>query len=635
MSLMLSFMGTASLHAQFSGSISLGGYHTTSADASTTSTGKDTSTPDNVINPILDLIYNWNISDPSQVKFEFSFSPNVFTTFPARSFNKTTLGATGNFYLSDVDEKQKPAPIVPLHDSLKSQPEKKSGPQEQTFSPDTGKSVIIIKPARIETSQIIAGKLTALSGLLDSFDYDEKGLSEDSSDAASDLKDSVSESVLALSEILTSEVFTESIASVLLSESEDQKKIFSQVPMEAAHKKEINDSFDSIIILLKGAKPQSDILPVPKPKVEAEVAGPTPATAPSEKNDLITQALAHLQSEDKEAGAVKSENAPVLTLINTQTEFKDLSSQDILLKEDINPLTKKMLATELSVPVTYEVQSNRDTYKSYGYSQFEIAPRLDLYAGKNFAFAVTYDLTTIQFPYDSVHVNDGTENKFRFDTRIQAAPIFVISADGGVSSKNYSNPLKYYVPAVGKQDKLVTTASSYSHFFLGGGLMFFPANRFTFSLAGAITRSSSLRPYLVDSTRAALLGRTRVGGIQNDDQYSYQLSRASIFSLWRIFYDIDFSFDYAYETREYSSQQLARVATKINPHPKPVTVKRTDSGPLIGFGLKKEILFDSRLASIFDSFTPSFDVQSTNYTSTIKLFSYKDVTSTLSLEFGF
>jgi len=621
------------LHAQFSGSITLGGFHTTNADVSTTSVGKDTTTPDNVVNPTLDLLYNWDISAPANIKFDLSLSPNIFTIVPARSYEKSTFSATGIFYLSDVEEKAKPMPPTAHVDSAA--PVKKSV-QEHSALPDTSKPQIVIRSERVDIPVIVSGKLSDLSGLLDSFDYDDKGLSDDSSDAVSDLKDSFSESVLALSELLTSEIFTESIASVVSSETANQKKIFSQVPMEPARKKEINDDFDSIIVLMKGAKPQNDILPTPKPKEQVETVANVSSGAPSEKKDIINQALAHLQTNDKETTISKEEDAPVLTLVNTQTEFKDLSSQDILLKEDLSPLTKKTLATELTVPASAEIQNNKKgNYLSYSYNQYECAPRLDLYSGKSFAFGTTYDVTKLQFPFDSVHVNDGTENKLRFDTRIQGESIFVFSADGGISIKNFDFPLKYYVPVTGKQDKLVSTATNYSHFFLGAGLMFFPADRFSISVSGAFTHSNSLRPYLIDSTRAALLGRTRVGGTQNDDQYSYDLTRFAGFAVWRIFYDMDLSVDYAYEDRTYSNQQLARVATRAVPHPKPVTIKREDTGPLIGLELKKEFLFDSRVASIFDSFTPSFNVLSTNYTSTVKLFSYQDVTSTLSLEFGF
>jgi hypothetical protein len=626
-------LNVTKVRAQFSGSITLGGYHTTNADISTTSAGKDTLTPDNVINPTFDLIYNWDISTPAQIKFELSLSPNIFTIVPSRSFEKTDLSATGNFYLSNIDEDKKPPPISPKLDSIK--PKTIQQTPEPSLVHDTVKTTILIKPEQLDIAHIAAGKLADLSGLLDSFDYDDKGLSDDSSDVISDLKDSVSESVLALSEVLTSEIFTESIASVVTSETENQKKIFFQVPMDAAHKKEIDSTFDAIITLLKGAKPQGDIMPTPIPKSTAETATPIPASPSSEKNDMIAQALVHLQVGDKETPAVKEEDAPVLTLINTQTEFKDLCSQDVLLKEDLTPLTKKTLATLLTVPATYEAQNNKGTYISYSYSQFEFAPRLDIYSGKNFAVGLTYDLTKIQFPFDTVHVNDGVENKFRLDTRIQAAPIFVFSGDVGISTKTYDDPLKYFVPIKGKPDKLVSTAANFSHFFLGGGMMIFPADRFVVTVAGAITRSSALRPYLIDSTLRALTGRSRVGGTQNDDQYSYQLSRISIFSLWRIFLDIDFSLDYSYEDRAYSNQQLARVATKINPRPQPITIKRDDSGPQIGFDLAREFLFDSRLISIFTSFTPKLDVQSSNYISTVKLFSYRDVTSTLSFEFGF
>src|SRR5437588_45712 len=151
-------MASASLSlAQFSGSVSLAGFHTSNAEASKTSSikpdgtinVKDTSTPDNVINPAIDLLYNWNISDPAQIKFELNFSPNEYLEVASRSFTKTFLGITGNFYLSDIEEHQQAIPQLQMKVSEKAPP-----PSHETeLRPETQKPSVTIKSAPPDIAQ--------------------------------------------------------------------------------------------------------------------------------------------------------------------------------------------------------------------------------------------------------------------------------------------------------------------------------------------------------------------------------------------------------------------------------------------------------------------------------------------------
>jgi len=617
-------LNASNVCAQFAGSVILSGYRSTNVE------GRDSSTPDNVFNPSIDLLYNWEISNPTAIKFEATVTPNIYQGVKSRSYLKTYFGATGYFYLSDLDDTPKPTSLPVPPSAILPPHTKTNAPQ-----PDAAKPVIIVKPAHADIPQIASVKLAALSELLDSLEIGKKGLSADSINIASDLKDSVSESVLALSDILATQVFTESIADVVTNEIANQKKIFSQVPMDASHKAEIGKGFDDILELMKGGKPQSDILPTPKPNVTVET--PTPiseSSAPTRTNDLLDQALAHLQSAEDETSVTRGENAPIITLINSQTEFKDLSSQDILLKEDLLPLTKKTLATLLSVPVSLEIQNNKGAYISYSYSEFELKPRLDLYFGKTFGMGATYDLSITKFPNDTTHLNDGTENKFRLDSRIEVTPGFVLVPEFGLGFKSYDRSIQYstIVPVKGRPFRpdtvKVTTPTNYRRMFFGGTFIIFPISNFSVGVAEAMTRSSNIRPYLFDSL---LTQKSRIGGTITDDEYSYELTRESIFFLWSIFWDIHLSLDVSYENRHYANVEIKKKFQRL-----PTTnIQRDDHGPLFGLNLSKEFLFDSRLISIFSSFTPSIDVQSTNYTSTVSQFNYKDVTTTLSLEFGF
>ena len=610
-------LNAGNVFAQFTGSLTLSGYRSTNVE------GRDSTTPDNTFNPSLDLLYNWSLSDPNSIKFEATVTPNIYTQLNSRSFTKSYFGATGSFYLSNIEDGTKGEnPTV----ALKSQLPNKTTSElpKQPLLVDTIKPVITIKPAALDLAQIASLKLAVLSELLDSFDIDKKGLSSDSTDIASDLKDSVSESVLALSDILASQVFTESISDVVTNELAKLKRIFLQVPMETTHKSEIFKNLEDIIDLLKGGKPQSDILPVPKPSTNIETPAPVSPTTPSSPtNDLITQALAHLQDGEKETTVLSTSNAPIITLVNPQTSFNELSSQDMLLKEDLVPVTKKTLATLLSVPITLEMQTNKDAYKVYSYSTFEFKPRLDYYFSSKASLGATYDLSNTKFPYDTVY--EGTENKIRFDSRFEITQGIVFAGELGMGFRTFAHPLQYQVQTT---KRVIKTGAGFSHFIFGAAVVFFPTDRLNIGIAAGLTRSSKLRPYLVD----LISSRSSIGGSANDDSYSYELTRESIFSLWRIFWDINFTLDISYENRKYADISIpGRLAARLQLPTGP----RTDQGPQFGLNLSKEFLFDNRLVSIFNSFTPVFDIQSSKYTSTQPTFSYKDVTTTLSFEFGF
>ncbi len=600
------------VHAQFSGSLTLSGYRSTNVE------GRDSTTPDNTLNPTLDIIYNWTISDPSSIKVEATITPNIYTQVNSRSYTKSFLGVTGNFYLSDIEEDSKQPRLAPIKvsppQSSKSSEQPKSPPNIDTLAP-----VVTIKPSS-DLGQIASVKLAILSELLDSFDIEKKGLTADSVDAASDLKDSVSEAVIALSDVLATEAFTESITEVVITELTKQKKIFSQVPMEVVHKSEVFKDFDDIKEGLRNGKPQSDILPVPKPSADPETSSASSATSSSQA-DILPQTLAQIQEESK--GTALKENAPLITLVNSQTAFNEFSSQDILLEEDILSLSKKTLATVLTTPITLETQTNKDAYKIYSYSTFELKPRIDYYFSSKAALGFTYDLSSTKFPYDTVY--EGSENKMRFDGRFEIAKGVVFSAEAGLGFRSFNHPLQYQVQPT---KRIIKTGSSFSHYLLGASVIFFPANRFDIGIAVGITRSSKLRPYLVD----LISSRSSIGGSANDDSYSYNLTRGSIFSLWRIVWDINFTLDISYEDRKYADISIPRGIAKRLQLP---TGPRSDKGPQFGLNLSREFLFDSRLISIFNSFTPVFDIQSSQYTSTQKTFNYKEITTTLSLEFGF
>src|SRR5438046_2003530 len=142
-------MASASLSlGQFSGSVSLGAFHTSNAEASKTSSikpdgtinVKDTSTPDNVFNTAIDLLYNWNISEPAQIKFEINVSPNLYLNVNNRSFTRSFFGVAGNFYLSNIEELH---PAATAEIPVKKTETKTPPPEEKKV--EVSKPVVIIK----------------------------------------------------------------------------------------------------------------------------------------------------------------------------------------------------------------------------------------------------------------------------------------------------------------------------------------------------------------------------------------------------------------------------------------------------------------------------------------------------------
>jgi hypothetical protein len=600
--------------AQFAGSVSIGGYKSTNVE------GRDSSSPDVVLNPSIDLQYNWEISKPSSVRFEATVMPNIYQEVTDRSLIKSFFGISGSFYLSDIEKSAGQIAVKPVP-PLQTPPKNK---EIKTQIPEEKPKPVTDVPRDI--SEVVSKDLTNLSELMDSFEILSKGLKPEGIDKFSDLKDSVSETVLALSDILTSQIFTESIAEVVLEEVINQKKIFSGVPMAASEKAILNDKFEIIITELNKANPQSDMLPTPKPKANVQIPVPSSPNSSEETNTLVAQALASLQSEAQISSAKK--NAPVLTLINSSSFFSEIGSSDVLVRADLLPLTEKALATLLFVPVILEKQNNRNVYKIYSYSTIDFKPRIDLYFGEKIALAATYDFTSTVFPDDTTHFNDGKEHLLRADGRIELFHNVALALEAGFSSRSYDHPLEFQIQITPKRTQTYSTASNYSHFLLGGALFVFPFEEFSIGTAIHLTTSSQLRPYISD-----LLGtRSLVAGNPTIDQYSYDLTREAIFSQLRFYWDINISADFSYETRQYANVQLPPRIAKIVQQS---NVERIDKGTTIGFDISRDFYFDSRLISIFTSFTPAIDIQSTNFTSTIKQFSYSDVTTALSFEFGF
>ncbi len=619
-------MNASSACAQFLGSFTIGGYRSTNVE------GQDSATPDIVFNPSIELQYNWDVSDPTALSFDAMLTPNLYQDVGSRSYVKTFFSIAGSFYLSDIgnaDRRTSKSAIVSLDQALPTKIKTTAG------LIDTTVEAVILRPAIQKVSANASEMLVTVSELLDSFEIDRRSLSEDSIEISTDLKDSISETILALSDILTTQIFSESISNVVTTEVFNQKQLVQRLPLKSAEKAQLDERLDHVLDFFKDRIPQSDILPMPKANSPTELGTRDSVEyLQAQRDEILLHALAHLQSESGGEGISSAEKAPIITLINSQTELKDFNSLDIETADNIDPLTKKTLATLLSAPLSIEAQSNKGAYADYSFWKVDFHPRFDLYWGKSFALGTSLDLTRTKFLYDSTRLNNGIENKLRLDGRIDVTPWMVFVPELGIGFKSFDRSIQYstLVSVKGRPLRpdtvIVNTPTDYRHILFGGSVIFFPTGGFSFGIAGAFIRSATLRPYLFDSL---LTQKSTIGGTVSDDEYAFDLTRESFFLLWDAFWGARLSFDIAYENRHYANVEIGRSLSRL-----PITtIQRDDQGPVVGLDISRVFLFDSRLIGILNSFTPSINFQYTNYTSSVSQFNYEDLTTAISLTFEF
>ncbi len=582
--------------AQFSGSLLLSG------NSSNNVTGTDSSAPDKAFAPSLDLSYRFELSKLSSISLEASYSPYWYTASTDRSFTKLGFSASGNFYLSeDIEKKQSVNTPVATPPTIKKDSVKSTPPPPA------------IKQATMtDNITLVASSLSLMSERLDSIDIDTTIIQdEDSIDDASDLKDSLSESVLALSEILASQNYSESIQSVIVDELSADQLLLAQIPLP----KVIKDRFQSVLISAKKSLQDQtanpDLIPLPESPLETK---PLPATT-IEK--LKTDGL------DLRSMVSVKEDAPIITLINSTTNISDFGAGDATISEDLLPKTSLTLATLLSIPVSLESQKNQPKYNEFSYTQFVTTPRLSFYPSSNIGFGAQYGFTNYNYPNDSLFIYG--EHRIRLDGKFAIGSFVVIGAQFGVGFRDYSHPLiDTTFGARGNVLKITKTTENFSQTQFGLTSTFFITSKLNIGAGVAITKSPQLRSYLLD----ALVGRSLVGGKASDDDYSYHLIKYFFYVATRPLFDIDISADLAFENHEYGKGVNAkRVATTVQ--------ARTDKGTSIVIDLSRDIFFDERLISIFETITPEINFQYSSIKSTIKQYTYNYFTTSLSVSLGF
>ncbi|HYM21060.1 MAG TPA: hypothetical protein VEW28_08665 [Candidatus Kapabacteria bacterium] len=584
-------------HAQFTGQFVLGG------NSSSNVAGIDTAGGDRAFTPEITLQDKVPISHLIHLEFEASYNPNIYTTTPNNSYTKFDLSAMGNFYLSENTAK-KELPILPpaphptiLHDTPAKPPPVATQP-------------IPSSPPAKDSAALAAESLEQLADRLDALDIDTTGISddEDSIDAANDLKDSLSESMLAVSEVLRAQPYSESIQQVLTEELTADLKLLSQIPFPKNRK----DSIDRVISRTNDGLSRSiakkDLLAMPTSPLDT-AKKPLPAAIAT---------IVKLPETQTDAN-----DAPDITLVNALTDYTEFSTSDLVLREDALPRSSLTLATLLSVPVQYEQQSNQPVYKQYSYNQISFAPRLSIYPSDKAGLGLLYTYQNNTYPDDTLFT--FSENRFRADGRFEIGSLLLVGAQIGLNLGNYLHPLDSTLR--GPKGKILfqyTEPSNYSQTQFGLLGSFIVSERTHLGLGTVLTRSSELHPYLLDNS----LGRSKTSGQATDDPFSYELSKVFTFITTRVFWDINSAIDLAFETRDYGKGVLRKNVGAVVPN-------RTDKGTLLTIDITKDFYIEDRIFSIFDVITPDLNFQYSKYNSTIKLYTYNDFTSSLSVAFGF
>lgn len=568
----------ATSYAQFSGLVILGANHSTNV------TGTDTSSGDIIYTPAISLQYKIPFSKLFSLTVQGDASPSIYTETPDLSYNKYHLSAIGKWYLSEN-------PVVyPVDNSVQLQ----SHSSTSSSKPKSDSSKVTKKPTQSLTFEDsvkqVANSLAALSQRLDALSVGNK----------SSIKDSLSESLSAIAEILSEESYTESVRSVVIDELAADEALLSQMPIALPLKDSVAKILRNTKRVLDRGNSQADLFPVPEPAIE-DGEDETP-------NNTSVLTASHLQTRF----------APIITLVDASTDLWEFGSLDISTKEELYWRTPLTLGTLLTIPVEFSQQTNRDIYKEFTYSQFEFTPRLTFYPADNIGLGVMYNFSSNYYPNDSLFTY--REHRFRVDATFGIGSSWVIGIQGGISLRDYPHPRSDTVRVV----RLIVTkgTENFSQEQFGLTSTFLLSQNLSIGFGGAVTRSTELRSYLID----ARLGRSPVGGKASDDEFSYKLSKGFLYLTSNIFWDLDLSIDLSYEERLYGTG----VNRKLNQNLES-KLTRTDHGTAVSAELSRDFYFDEPWLSIFDAFTPQLGVQYQNYTSTIALFTYNDLAISLSV----
>ncbi len=632
---------TGSIRAQISGTVSFG------AEATNNVQALDTIAPDHTLLPALELDYDAHPSGVSTITLSGSLSPEYYALNPALSYNQISFGATAVVYLSNqssiaaqANSEGSDLNLLPFSRSyfqqgaiLGMQPQAaESLPQVFSDGDSTTRNDSLVDLAE--------SALYALSGELDSTEISPKGIPNTRLSAFEDLRDSISNVLSTIADLLDSIGYSESTSVVLVGELQNLR-----APLAALmpHTRPFHTDprlLDRAIDDLESSTPESEFLPTP--------AMPSAAASGTKVSPRVRELI----KESTQVPALSVPLAPKLTLIESDERLRTFGADDVDILEDDDDSDATTMALALTVPVAYTTHSGihyspSDTLlfgANFGGNpndsrELSFGAALEGLTSTNFSLRGSYDYTRTSYAFDSVYAN--TENRFRLLPRFSFGGSFVIFPEASIGFRNYLTPLtvvdtitpervvgKKIIPA---NVKTLTAGSNFSQFSYGIGVMDIIGERWALGALVAFNENPNLRAYV---TTAALAkganGRAVRAAVQiADDEFTYNLSRYAVISEARIWWDLDFGADVSYEHRIYGSE----VGPKGNTLPG--GQGRKENGRYANVSLSRLWALNDRLAGVFNAFKLEALWQLADVTATQAIYSYSASNFTLTATLGF
>ena len=633
--------------AQLTGTVSLGVQTTNNVQQ------LDTIAPDQILMPAFQLNYDVHPSAVSTISLTGSYTPNFYNLNPGLSFQETSIGATGVFYLSHQDAITTEA----LENGSEDEPKhthsshlfnrERNEMQRSGFyrSPDPIPAPVAPPPMHTSSNRqskndslvdLAVSALYRLSGELDSTDISPKGISKARVSELEDLRDSISDVVSTIADLLDSAGYSESASEVVVNELQDLRAPLTALLQYTKPSHTDPTLLDAAIHSLQDAKPETDFLST----------APTPMAAPgtSAATKQLMHSLAFIQTPSARMGTPPSPN---ITLLTSSTRMRTFGYNDATIHEDADDSGATTMATALTVPVAYTNHagvhySPADSLLfggNYGGNpndnkMLTFGAAIEELASTNFSLRGAYDYTHEDFPFDSVYSN--SENRITLTPRLALGKSAVLFGEGAVGLKKYLDPLHLTDTVkglLGRTLKVVnqTAGSNFDQFSFGIGASDFIGEKWVIGVLTAFNDNPNLRAYITsaDIVTGAKVKAVRAAAQIADDEYTYNLGRYTLFSNARIFADLDFGLDFSYEHRLYGGAAGPKGAVLYGDS------GHTENGTFLNASLSKLIPFDERLIGIFNGLLLEAKLEWANVVSTEPIYGYQltDITFTATLTF--
>jgi len=617
-------------YAQFQGTISAGMISSSNVE------GLDTSAPDRIVQPGISLQYLTQFSPVATYKLSASMNPYFYTQNNLHTYYSSQFGIGASYYLTNLQairaeangsgvesvaslgkESNAQTTVASSNHTSQQASQTASSNDRPATSNEEGTSPAdsLIVNATID--------LYLVSGALDSLEFTGKDVG-----VLSDQRDSASQIISTLADLLDSLSFTQSVKEVSVSELKEIRPLIEHVLAGLKPRDRILLILDRSINDLEKAKPESDYLPTQSSLLPDSSSGLNMAllTDSWQRTTVISEPAATYQSDDEPP------KAPIFTLIPATMPFRNLGAQDFDIPANLADAGATTFASSLQLPVTFEIRRDQPFYKIYNYSALTIEGTYENLPSHSTTLDLTYDLTNSTYFDDSIY--SSIEHQIRLGTRTLLSQTTALFAEGIIGIKHYVTPLTVLPDSTNKLKRPSTVASSFFQYSLGLGLMHSISDAVLFGGLFTFSTNPTLRAYI---DQIGNLSQRRATGI-SDDQYTYNLVRLMAFIQAKIFWGMMLNFDLSEEHRKYGS-----VVNRVTDRVTLLTgADRTERGVFTNFSLMKVFSFvDDRALSLFSDISVAGNIGYSAVSAFLPsggnfpLYSYDDTEIGLTFSLGF